>query len=372
MSTLELNRLVSAAQEEVARQMVVCNACRYCEGLCAVFPAMELRTEFTGGDVDYLANLCHNCSACYYDCQYAPPHEFSINVPKAMSELREQSYARYAWPQAMAGFFEANGLKIAVLTALACAIFIAAFVFWSDSAALFASGSEEGAFYRVMPHNTMVLVFGSAFGYAIFAIGMSIRRFWFSAGPVRKLTLADFWQATSDAGKLRYLDGGGMGCMNEDQDPSNRRRLYHHLTFYGFLLCFAATSTATVLHYVLGWQAPYPWWSPTVLLGVFGGIGLVIGPIGLLRVAADRDAALNPDAPTGMGAAFLWMLMLVSLTGLLLLVVRATPLMGLTLAVHLGFVLALFLTMPYGKFVHGIYRFTALVRHAHEQNARHG
>ncbi len=34
-----------------------------------------------------------------------------------------------------------------------------------------------------------------------------------------------------------------------------------------------------------------------------------------------------------------------------------------------GIVLALFLTLPYGRFVHGIYRFLALVHNARE--ARH-
>jgi citrate/tricarballylate utilization protein len=36
--------------------------------------------------------------------------------------------------------------------------------------------------------------------------------------------------------------------------------------------------------------------------------------------------------------------------------------MGVLLATHLGIVLALFLTLPYGKFVHALYRFAALVR----------
>lgn len=366
MSTLELNRLITGAQEEVARQMVVCNACRYCEGLCAVFPAMELRTEFNGGDVDYLANLCHNCSACYYDCQYAPPHEFAINVPNAMASLREQTYARYAWPSFTAGLFERNGLTICLLASLALAVFIGGFVLWSDPQALFASGSESGSFYRVMPHNTMVIVFGAVFAYALLAIAMSVRNFWRAGGQLPGLTFGSFWQAVKDSGKLRYLDGGGMGCMNETERPSERRRLYHHLTFYGFMLCLASTSSATVLHYAFDWQAPYPWWSPTVSMGTIGGIGLIIGPLGLLRVSRERDPALKPPSSSGMDSAFLWMLMLVSATGLGLLFVRATPLMGLTLAVHLGFVFALFLSMPYGKFVHGLYRFAALVRHAHE------
>ena len=67
-----------------------------------------------------------------------------------------------------------------------------------------------------------------------------------------------------------------------------------------------------------------------------------------------------------MDGAFLAMLFLTGLTGLLLLVLRATPAMGLLLAIHLGVVLALFLTFPYGKFVHSLYRFAALIRFAAE------
>ena len=46
---------------------------------------------------------------------------------------------------------------------------------------------------------------------------------------------------------------------------------------------------------------------------------------------------------------------------------RATPAMGTLLAIHLGFVLALFITMPYGKLVHTVYRYAALVKNAMEQ-----
>jgi citrate/tricarballylate utilization protein len=78
----------STVLKEADRVMTICNACRYCEGFCAVFPAMELRRTFTGADLNYFVNLCHNCRGCYYACQYAPPHEFDLNVPKALGELR--------------------------------------------------------------------------------------------------------------------------------------------------------------------------------------------------------------------------------------------------------------------------------------------
>jgi citrate/tricarballylate utilization protein len=90
------NGALSAAETEVARQLQICNACRYCEGFCAVFPAMTRRLEFAKADVNYLANLCHNCGACYHACQYAPPHEFAVNVPQAMAKVRVQTYAEYA------------------------------------------------------------------------------------------------------------------------------------------------------------------------------------------------------------------------------------------------------------------------------------
>src|ERR1700736_3722847 len=82
------NMQTTEVVQDARRAMEICNACRYCEGFCAVFPAMELRREFSNGDLSYLANLCHNCRACYYSCQYAPPHEFGLNLPRTLAELR--------------------------------------------------------------------------------------------------------------------------------------------------------------------------------------------------------------------------------------------------------------------------------------------
>ena len=111
--------------EEADRLMTVCNSCRYCEGLCAVFPAMEMRRSFSDGDLNYLANLCHACGACYTDCQFSPPHEFNVNVPKTLAMARAESWAAYAWPRALSGLFARNGVAISII----CALSVAAFLF---------------------------------------------------------------------------------------------------------------------------------------------------------------------------------------------------------------------------------------------------
>ncbi|MYE59049.1 MAG: tricarballylate utilization 4Fe-4S protein TcuB, partial [Alphaproteobacteria bacterium] len=264
--------------------------------------------------------------------------------------------------------FKRNGLMVSLIAAISVTIFILGFVGWHDPGVLWAVHTGPGAFYKLMPHNTMAVIFGAVFLYAVLAAILSLRNFWRDiSNPIGSFAEpTSWWQAMKDAGSLRYLDGGGVGCYGEDERPTDKRRLYHHFTFYGFLLCFAATSVATFYHYLLGLEAPYPWYDLPVVLGTLGGIGLIIGPIGLLAEKSRRDPAMADQQRLGMDVAFLVMLLLTSVTGLLLLVLRETPAMGILLALHLGVVFALFFTMPYGKFVHGLYRFMALVRYAKE------
>jgi citrate/tricarballylate utilization protein len=360
--------------EEADRLMTVCNSCRYCEGLCAVFPAMEMRRAFSDGDLNYLANLCHACGACYTDCQFSPPHEYNVNVPQTLAIARAESYAAYAWPRALSGLFARNGIAISVIAALSVAAFIFGFAAFIDPEVLHGVHTGPGAFYKLMPHNAMAALFGVAFLYAILALIMGVRAFWRDIGePVgRHADAGSLFQAMRDAGELRYLDGGGVGCFNEDDRPTDRRKVFHHLTFYGFLLCFAATCVGTLYHYLLGREAPYPWWDLPVVLGTLGGIGLLIGPLGLLAEKSKRDPVLVDQARSGMDKAFILMLFLTAVTGLALLLWRETSAMGPLLALHLGVVFALFITLPYGKFVHGIYRYAALVRYARERRMMMG
>ena len=352
---------------EARRNLEVCNACRYCEGYCAVFPAMELRREFPATDLGYLANLCHGCRGCFYACQYAPPHEFGINLPKVFAEIRQESYVQYAWPRPLAKLFERNGTVVSVGAALVTALVMIGTALLQSPERLFGTHRGEGAFYAVIPHNVMVLLAGSTFVFALVAIAISVARFWREAGggagPLGKPVL----RALRDAMTLKNLGGGGHGCNDRDGSFSGSRRWLHHTLFYGFGLCFASTNVATLYHYAWGLQAPYGFLSLPVVLGTVGGIGMTVGASGLIWLKIVGDPEPVSRRLLGADYAMLVLLWLVAVTGLVLLAVRSTPAMGVTLAVHLGFVLALFLALPYSRMVHGAYRLAALVRAGREQ-----
>jgi citrate/tricarballylate utilization protein len=354
----------SAAVGEVARQMQICNACRYCETFCAVFPAMTRRLDFATADVHYLANLCHNCGACLHACQYAPPHEFAVNVPRAMAQVRRATYEEFAWPRALGALYRRNGTVLALATAGGLALFLVLVLALRGT---LLHAPLAGDFYAVFPHNMLVTLFGLAFGWAVLALAVGAARFWRgeSPGPVGAGAAKE---ATRNVLALTYLDGGhGDGCNEQDDRFTLARRRFHHLTFYGFLLCFASTSVATLYHYLLGSPAPYPVASLPVILGTLGGIGLLAGPAGLLWLNQRRHPLHGDPQQRPMDRAFIVLLFATSLTGLALLALRDTGAMALLLAVHLGTVLALFLTLPYGKFAHAVYRSAALLKWAVER-----
>jgi citrate/tricarballylate utilization protein len=359
--------------QRARHEVEVCNACRYCEGFCAVFPALELRREFSAGDLSYLANLCHGCRGCYYACQYAPPHEWGINIPRIMADVRQQSYAEYAWPKGMGGLFERNGTVVALLTAGAiAAVLILSMLLVSPDAFWKARPAEAGSFYAVIPLAVMQVVGIATFGFALVAMAMGARNFWRDAGPTERLDAKGWGLAIRDVLTLRHLGGGGGvdGCNDNSEAFSMRRRHLHHAMFYGFGLCFASTTVGFFYHALFGWHAPYAFFSVPVLLGTAGGILLTIGSVGLLALKLVDDPGPALRAALGGDVAMLLLLALAAVTGLVLLAVRSTGAMGLALAIHLGFILALFLALPYSKMVHGVYRTAALLRRAAERDMK--
>jgi citrate/tricarballylate utilization protein len=362
--------------------LTVCNACRYCEQYCPVFPALEKRRTFAAEDLTYLANLCHNCGECLYACQFAPPHEFGINVPMVLAEARAQSYEAYAWPFALGRAFASNAFRT-TLAALTMVVSMLVLVSLASPEALWSSDGAAN-FYGVIPHAAMVTLFGAVSLFVLIALAISGSRFWrdvpHRAEAVATAPTFPRWlkpalyaasssarRAVRDALTLRHLHATGRDCTSNLEVRLPWRRWFHHCTFYGFLLCMASTTVAAIYHGVFGWYAPYAYSSLPVLLGAAGGFGLLVGPLGLAALRHTRDPALGHEESGGLDAVFLALLFLTSLTGLALLVLRHGPLMGPLLILHLAIVLVLLLTLPYGKFVHGLYRVLALIRYHRER-----
>ncbi len=360
--------VLSAPETEVARQLQICNACRYCEGFCAMFPAMTQRLEFGKADIHYLANLCHNCGACLHACQYAPPHAFAVNVPQAMAQVRGQTYADYAWPPALGVLYQRNGLTLSLALAAGLSLFL--LLTLQINGTLLADNLQDN-FYKVFPHNLLVSLFAPVFLFAALALSLGVRRFWRDITPATSgaaLTPPAANEATQDVLRLTYLDGGhGEGCNNEDDAFTLSRRRAHHLTFYGFMLCFAATSLATLYHYVFGWVAPYDLSSLPKLLGAVGGVSLLLGTASLFKLNLQRHPLHGDAAQKPMDLGFIALLFFTSLSGLALWLGRGSVALPALLAIHLGVVMALFATLPYGKFAHGIFRTAALLRFAVEK-----
>jgi citrate/tricarballylate utilization protein len=323
---------------------------------------MEERLTFSSADVAYLANLCHNCGECLYACQYAPPHEFGIDVPKTFSALRVESYEACAWPSFAARAFRRPWLTTVIAVAVS-AIVVAVSVGRGFTA------RQPLTFYDVISHVRMVTLFGAAGLFAIAALAIGHRRFNMATNALSPASRSSksAAHAAADVLTLKHLHATGEDCVDAEERRTPWRRWMHHCTFYGFALCFASTTVAAIYHLVFGWIAPYAYTSAPVVLGTLGGLGLLVGPAGLFLVDRSRDSALTAASQRALDAPFVVMLFATSLTGLLLMAWREQPFMPTLLVIHLAFVLALFVTLPYGKFVHGIYRAAALLKFRREE-----
>lgn len=341
---------------EAQRQFLICSACRYCEGYCATFPAIEGRTEFGEADVAYIANLCHDCRACSQACMYGAPHEFAVDIPGLLSGIRLQSYG--------SGLGQMNVTFTLAAAVAALGLLLAAIATggrWEQFAAAY---DGTGSFYRIVPFLWMLVPALALSAWAASVLFAGARRLVRDAAPGARATFRDLIGALTDGLSLVYMRGGGGGCYYPETTgtPSSTRRILHVVLVAGVMLAFAATVTAAFMQDVLEDLPPYPILSAPVLLGILGGLFVLVGAIGLLALKAKPQARhLEAGGMVKLDVTFLVLLAVVAGTGLLLLAFRATASMGTLLVIHLAAVAALFVTAPYGKFMHVPLRLASLV-----------
>lgn len=345
---------------EAERQLNVCNSCRYCEGYCPVWPALELRTALTEGDITHLSNLCHDCRDCFTACMYTAPHEFALNPPRVFTEIRTATYGSYVWPRTVPRFL--RGTTGAVIAAVVIGVVMLGLSLLINGGAAFHSGAS-GSPYALLPYGVTLAVVGLP---ALWSIVIGIRAavaYWRDThGPVRDLGSARLWgRALSAAAQLRHMRGGGEEeCAYPGEEPTPLRRRFHAMTFYGFVLCVVSTLAAGVEQDFAGIQPPYPVLSVPVLSGAVGGIGMIVGCLGLLVLKRRSSAELTTKAMEHADHGMLGALLVLAFTGLLTLVLRDTAVFGAVLLVHLASIVVCFAVAPYTKFMHWVYRMLAI------------
>ena len=187
-------------------------------------------------------------SACA--CQFAPPHEFGINVPMVLSEVRARSYEGYAWPPPLGRAFASHSFRTS-LAALGLVVSMLLLVSMARPEVVWSSdGSAD--FYGVIPHAAMVGLFGTVSLFVLISLGISGWRFWRDVRQSAGAASGSLRDAVRDALTLRHLHGAGRDCTSNLEMRLPWRRWFHHCTFYGFLLCMASTTVAAIYHSVFG------------------------------------------------------------------------------------------------------------------------
>lgn len=367
---MEGNLLASSLVVEASRQLNICNACRYCEGLCAVFVALERPIQFDAAEITHLANLCHDCRSCLYACPYSPPHEFAINPPKLFAEVRRETYDSCVELPAGIRGRRINGWMgavIALVGFLLITIVIAAATM--GVAALTSAHPLAASPYSVIPYPALLVEMLLPFLFSCAVLAHGAWKYWLVAGRSGKHLGG--WRATIDAiydaGSLKNLSGGGEPC-HQDIQPSRMRRIWHQFVSYGFLCCLLSTMSAAALQDIVGQAPPYGMWSVPVVLGLVGGAGLIIGCSALIINKQRADVEATDVQMVARDYGLLVALDLLGVTGLATVLTRTTSAYGVILVIHLATVGAAFLVVPYTKFGHWIYRSIALHRDAVERH----
>lgn len=353
---------------EAERQLVICNSCRYCEGYCAVFPALERRQVLTEGDLVQIANVCHDCRACFQACMYTAPHEFEINPPAALAALRLANYESYVWPSPLPRLLT-GWIGVASSAIGAIALTLLATIFFGHPSKLWVSPEQTYSPYDLLPMVPTLVLVGAPALFSVVIMLVACYRFWNTIdGRIsRLLNLPAILRALKDAATMRNLRGGGDDCYYPDaQTPSAIRRHLHALTMYGFVLCLVATTSAAIQEHFLHGEPPYPLLSVPVLTGTLGGIGLVIGCSGLIILKSRATTELSNSAMTIKDYGLLVALDMLAVSGLLTLLARESAPFSIVYLLHLAAIVLAFAAVPYSKFMHIPFRLLSLVRDSME------
>jgi quinone-modifying oxidoreductase, subunit QmoC len=341
-----------------------CFQCATCSAVCelaqpgAPFPRRQMLMAQWGLADELAADpavwLCHQCNDCTARCpRDARPGD-------VLQTVRALAIERLAFPTWL-------GRAVAAARATWPLLFGLPLLFWI--ALLAGTGhldvpsglAPHWSYGDLVPHAFIYGVFFPVAAWVLLASATQGTRFWRLLGrhDARGSSLIRALPAV-----LAEIATHKRFASCETARP---RRLGHLLLLWGFVGAAATSGLLIVAMYVQRLPMPLPLTHPYKLLGNLSAAVLVAGVV-LLAVMRLAGRSVS-GATTTFDAFFLTLVGLVIATGCVVELARlgGAPALGLAVyVVHLGVVMALFVSFPYSKFAHMLYRTLAM---AHERIA---
>ncbi len=360
--------------DRIGPEFKKCMQCGTCAATCslspesAAFPRKEVIWAAWGWkdrlvrDTDVW--LCYQCNDCSTRCPRGA-HPGDI-----LAAVRQESIIHFARPRFLARWV--NDIRYVPLLLAVPTLLLFLLLKLRDplAAALgLGDGTGERIVYAYSSHFPHWLLNGFFLGCAALVLlgaVLSARRFWRAlktsleldagAEPVQGL-----WPSLAAALKNVVRHDNFAVCST-----AHIRYVSHPFFFFGFFSLSAVTLwviTSGINPLIRGdFVYPFAFWSPWKVLANLGGLAVVAGCILTIR------ERLFGTAYNTAGNYYDWSLLigliLVALTGFLTEIwhyFRMEPHRHIAYFIHLVFVFALIVYMPYAKFAHVVYRTTALV-----------
>ncbi|MFC1970914.1 quinone-interacting membrane-bound oxidoreductase complex subunit QmoC [Chloroflexota bacterium] len=339
-----------------------CFQCGTCSVVCSLSPAEKPfpRKEMIWvqwGLKDRLLKdpdvwLCHQCTDCSTRCpRGAKPGD-------VLAAIRSYSIGYFSRPRFLAKAYSAPQYLPALLAIPALLIF--AFFWLATGNLAFPEGiiSPEDLIPSSFAYTAMSVLFIFVFIVA----GSGIYRFWksiskFEISPVPTTGGGGNWLKTSFSVLVDILKHSKF-----DKCEENKVSRYTHLAiFYGAILLLIATALSAIFHHFLGIYSPHLLTSPVKIAGNLGALLLLVG---CLLVIFRRLSSSDNVGKTAYADWFLiWVLFFTNLTGIATEVIRLADLAAATYwlyLVHLWLMFVFFISLPFSKAAHMIYRTVAL------------
>jgi len=332
---------------EGIRQLTICNACRYCEGYCAVWEAIELKSFLNKSDAIHLANLCHDCRDCYYACPFnEPEHEYALNIPKALGNIRSVSYSTFVKPKIMRHVLESSPFVIYILVILSAFATLAFPILYYGL-----SGFSQIPFVHLITPEEFKVITLSVYAYTLILWIFEGYSYWKTIKEGSSLSLRGTLNGIFEVLAHKNFMGGGTGCKVPGERSTFLRAILHILVFYGFIVALISISV-------------YPEFDPLVSFSYMSAaLAISIGAVGLtLLHIVDKKQIRSPEL-SKIDYPFTSLLILIGITGIPIFFLHSGFWLNFDFLYHDALVLILFLLAPFSKFIHPVFRLISLIKY---------